>query len=157
MAVGMFLFSAVDALAKYLTDSLHPFQIVWIRQLGLVFGTCLLLGMYGLRIFITTHPVLQLGRGVLAAGSATLFIIAISQVPMADAITVTFIAPLVVTILSAVLLAEKVGLHRWSAIIAGFAGTVIVIRPGFENFHPALLLVFLAAIFFAGRQIFRAC
>ena len=50
MAVGMFLFSAVDALAKFLTDSLHPFQIVWIRQLGLVFGTCLLLGMYGLRI-----------------------------------------------------------------------------------------------------------
>ena len=46
MAVGMFLFSAVDALAKFLTDSLHPFQIVWIRQLGLVFGTCLLLGMY---------------------------------------------------------------------------------------------------------------
>ena len=95
MAVGMFLFSAVDALAKFLTDSLHPFQIVWIRQLGLVFGTCLLLGMYGLRIFITTHPVLQLGRGILAAGSATLFIIAISQVPLADAITVTFIAPLV--------------------------------------------------------------
>ena len=153
MAVGMFLFSAVDALAKFLTDSLHPFQIVWIRQLGLVFGTCLLLGMYGLRIFTTTHPVLQLGRGILAAGSATLFIIAISQVPLADAITVTFIAPLVVTILSAVLLAEKVGLHRWSAIIAGFAGTVIVIRPGFENFHPALLLVFLAAILFAGRQI----
>jgi S-adenosylmethionine uptake transporter len=55
--------------------------------------------------------------------------------------------------LSAVLLAEKVGLHRWSAIIAGFAGTVIVIRPGFENFHPALLLVFLAAILFAIRQI----
>ena len=63
MAVGMFLFSAVDALAKFLTDSLHPLHIVWIRQLGLVFGTCLLLGMYGLRIFITTHPVLQLGRG----------------------------------------------------------------------------------------------
>ena len=54
MAVGMFLFSAVDALAKFLTDSLHPFQIVWIRQLGLVFGTCLLLRMHGLRIFITT-------------------------------------------------------------------------------------------------------
>ena len=65
----------------------------------------------------------------------------------------TFIAPLVVTILSAVLLAEKVGLHRWSAIIAGFAGTAIVIRPGFENFHPALLLVSLAAILFDGRQI----
>lgn len=153
MAVGMFLFSAVDTLAKFLTDSLHPLQIVWIRQLGLVAGTILLMGIYGVRIFITAHPVLQLARGVLAAGSATLFIIAISYVALADAIAVTFIAPLIVTVLSAVLLAEKVGLHRWSAIIAGFLGTLVVIRPGFESFHPALLLVLFAATLFAGRQI----
>lgn len=153
MAVGMFLFSAVDTLAKFLTDSLHPLQIVWIRQLGLVAGTILLMGIYGVRIFITAHPVLQLARGVLAAGSATLFIIAISYVSLADAIAVTFIAPLIVTVLSAVLLAEKVGLHRWSAIIAGFLGTLVVIRPGFESFHPALLLVLFAATLFAGRQI----
>ena len=107
MAVGMFLFSAVDTLAKFLTDTLHPLQIVWIRQLGLVAGTILLMGIYGVRIFITAHPVLQLARGVLAAGSATLFIIAISYVALADAIAVTFIAPLIVTVLSAVLLAEK--------------------------------------------------
>ena len=153
MAVGMFLFSAVDTLAKFLTDSLHPLQIVWIRQLGLVAGTISLMGIYGVRIFITAHPVLQLARGVLAAGSATLFIIAISYVALADAIAVTFIAPLIVTVLSAVLLAEKVGLHRWSAIIAGFLGTLVVIRPGFESFHPALLLVLFAATLFAGRQI----
>lgn len=153
MAVGMFLFSAVDTLAKFLTDSLHPLQIVWIRQLGLVAGTILLMGIYGVRIFITAHPVLQLARGVLAAGSATLFIIAISYTALADAIAVTFIAPLIVTVLSAVLLAEKVGLHRWSAIIAGFLGTLVVIRPGFESFHPALLLVLFAATLFAGRQI----
>lgn len=153
MAVGMFLFSAVDTLAKFLTDSLHPLQIVWIRQLGLVAGTILLMGIYGVRIFITAHPVLQLARGILAAGSATLFIIAISYVALADAIAVTFIAPLIVTMLSAVLLAEKVGLHRWSAIIAGFLGTLVVIRPGFESFHPALLLVLFAATLFAGRQI----
>lgn len=153
MAVGMFLFSAVDTLAKFLTDSLHPLQIVWIRQLGLVAGTILLMGIYGVRIFITAHPVLQLARGVLAAGSATLFIIAISYTALADAIAVTFIAPLIVTVLSAVLLAEKVGLHRWSAIIAGFLGTLVVIRPGLESFHPALLLVLFAATLFAGRQI----
>ena len=153
MAAGMFLFSAVDALAKFLTDSLHPLQIVWIRQLGLVAGTMLLAGLYGVRIFVTAHPVLQLARGVLAAGSAALFIIAISYVALADAIAVTFIAPLIVTVLSAVLLAEKVGIHRWGAIIAGFIGTLVVIRPGFESFHPALLLVLFAATLFAGRQI----
>lgn len=153
MTVGMFLFSAVDALAKFMTDTLHPLQIVWIRQLGLVSGTVLLVGIYGVRVFVTTHPVLQLARGVLAAGSATLFIIAISYVALADAIAVTFVAPLIVTVLSAMLLAEKVGLHRWSAILAGFVGTLIVIRPGFESFHPAYILVLIAATLFAGRQI----
>ena len=63
MAVGMFLFSAVDTLAKFLTDTLHPLQIVWIRQLGLVAGTILLMGICGVRIFMTAHPVLQLARG----------------------------------------------------------------------------------------------
>ena len=153
MAAGMFLFSAVDTLAKFLTDTLHPLQIVWIRQLGLVAGTLLLMGLYGVRIFATTHPVLQLVRGILAAGSAALFITAISYVALADAIAVTFIAPLIVTVFSAVLLAEKVGLQRWSAIIAGFIGTLIVIRPGFASFHPALLLVLMAATLFACRQI----
>ena len=153
MAAGMFLFSAVDTCAKFLTDTFPPLQIVWIRQLGLVCGTLLLVGVYGGRIFITAHPVLQLARGVLAAGSATLFIFAISYVALADAIAVTFIAPLIVTVFSAVLLAERVGLHRWSAILAGFAGTIIVIRPGFESFHPAYILVLIAATLFAGRQI----
>lgn len=153
MAAGIFLFAAVDAMAKFLTETLHPMQIVWLRQLGLMGGTVLLLGLYGTSIFATKHPFLQLARGVVAAGSAALFIIAISHVALADAIAVTFVAPLIVTILSAVLLAEKVGLHRWSAIIVGFAGTLIVIRPGFESFHPALLLVLIAASLFACRQI----
>ena len=156
MAVGMFLFSAVDALAKYLTDEFAPFsdcldKTAWAGLWHLSFA-----GDVWPSYLHYNSSCSATGAGNSGSRGPPLFIIAISQVPLADAITVTF-CPLVVTILSAVLLAEKVGLHRWSAIIASFTGTVIVIRPGFENFHPALLLVFLAAILFAGRQNYFTC
>jgi drug/metabolite transporter (DMT)-like permease len=60
---------------------------------------------------------------------------------------------LLVTIMAALLLGEYVGIHRWTAVLIGFAGTLVIIRPGFDSFHPALLLPFSAAFLFAGRQI----
>ena len=153
MLAGMFVFSAVDAQAKYLTQYLPPLQIVWSRQLGLFFGVLLLIGIRGFAVMRTNHPVLQVSRGVAAAMSATLFIIGLNYVPLADAVSVTFIAPMVVTVLGAVVLGERVGIHRWTATVIGFLGTLIVIRPGFDSFHPGLLLPFSAAILFALRQI----
>ena len=153
MAASMFLFAAVDTQAKYLTATLHPLQIVWCRQLCLLFGVFVLLAIRGLSVLRTQHPWLQIGRGGVAACSATLFIVAVSFVPLADAVAVAFVAPFIVTVLGAILLREPVGLRRWIAVTIGFLGTLVVIRPGFEAFHPALLLVVVAAIFFAMRQI----
>lgn len=153
MLAGMFVFSAIDAQTKYLTQYLPPLQIVWSRQLGLFFGVLLLISIRGFAVMRTSHPVLRVSRGVAAAMSATLFIIDLNYVPLADAVSVTFIAPMVVTVLGAVVLGERVGIHRWTASVIGFLGTVIVIRPGFDSFHPGLLLPFSAAILFALRQI----
>ena len=66
MALGMFLFSAVDTTAKFLTDSLHPFQIVWVRQLGLLAVAIFLVAAQGPRILRAAHPWLQLFRGGVA-------------------------------------------------------------------------------------------
>ena len=153
MLGGMFVFSAVDAQAKYLTDHLPSLQIVWARQIGLVLGVLILIAWHGRRILRTAFPVLQIGRGVAAALSATLFIIGLNFVALADAVSVTFVAPLVVTMLAAMLLGERVGLHRWTATVIGFLGTLIVIRPGFAAFHPGLLLPLMAAVLFAVRQV----
>lgn len=153
MAGGMFLFSAVDTLAKFLTDTLHPIQIVWSRQFGLLLGVCILLAIRGVSILRTEHPGLQITRGALAASSATLFIIAVSFVPLADAVAVSFVAPFIVTVLSALILREPVGVRRWTAVIIGFVGAMIVIRPGSGVIHPAVFLVLFAATFFALRQI----
>ena len=153
MILSMFSFSAVDAIAKFLTADFHPFQIVWTRYLGLFFGILFLMIWRGVSLLKTERRTLQLARGAMAALSAVLFVTAVNFVPLADAITVTFIAPFVVTIFSALLLGEKVGVHRWSAVIFGFLGTLIVMRPGFEEFNPALLLAVVAAVLFAFRQL----
>ncbi len=153
MAGGMFLFSAVDTHAKFLTDSFHPIQIAWSRQLGLLVGVFFLLMIRGRDILKTQHPYLQMGRGALAAGSATLFIVAISFVPLADAVAISFVAPFVVTVLGALILGEAVGIRRWVAVSIGFLGTLVVIRPGMGVIHPAAVLVLIAALLFALRQI----
>ena len=153
MAGGMFLFSAVDMQAKFLSDSLHPIQIVWSRQLGLFLGVLTLIALRGVSVLHTKRPILQIGRGVLAAISATFFIIAIRYVPLADAVAVSFVAPFIVTLLGALILREPVGIRRWVAVSIGFAGTLIVMRPGMGVLHPAVGLVLIAASAFACRQV----
>lgn len=153
MIAGMFVFSGADTLAKLLTESMHPIQIAWSRMMGLLIGVVFIFIFRGTKVLHTSQPKLQLTRGLCAAISATLFIVGISFVPLADAIAVTFIAPFIVTILGAAILGESVGYKRWIAIMIGFAGTLLIIRPGFGNANPALLFVGLAAIAFAFRQV----
>lgn len=153
MLAGMSLFAATDAIAKLLTESLSPLQVVWSRQSGLLVGVLFYIAIRGIGVLRTSQPKLQIGRGVLAAFSAALFIVAISYMPLADAVAITFVAPFMVTIMGAVLLKEPVGIRRWTAVVIGFVGTMIVIRPGMGVFHPAALLLILASAAFAGRQI----
>lgn len=153
MALGFFAFAATDTLAKLLTESFHPLQIVWIRTLGLLLGVCVLITIRGTAILNTPKGWLQIVRGVMAVGSATLFIIALKYVPLADAVAVSFVAPFLVTVFGALLLKEPVGLRRWLAVAIGFIGMLIVIRPGLAVFHPAIFLVVIAAMFFAVRQL----
>ncbi len=153
MALGMFVFSAVDTQAKFLTESLHTIQIVWSRQMGIVIGIAIVIALKGPGLLRTKHPVLQVTRGFLAVGSAATFIFAISFVPLADAVAVSFVAPFIVTVLGALILKEPVGIRRWAAVTIGFLATLIVIRPGTGVLHPAVFLVIIAAAFFALRQI----
>ena len=153
MMLAMFVFAIVDGVAKYLTQEFHPLQVVWVRQAGLFAGALFFLIMHGRTIMQSQHIPLQIVRGFCAALSAVLFIFGISMVPLADATAVTFVAPLFVVIIGALFLKEPVGIHRWSAVIIGFIGTLLIIRPGFDGFQLALFLPLIAAGFFAVRQI----
>lgn len=123
------------------------------RMAGLAIGVLFILTRKGLTLFKTPKPKLQILRGVVAAGSGALFIYAINYVPLADAVAVSFVAPFMVTVLGASVLKEPVGLRRWLAVVVGFVGMLVVIRPGMGVFHPAIFLVVIAASFFAIRQL----
>lgn len=153
MLGGMFLFSAADMHAKLLTDNFHPLQIIWFRQLALLLGVLLLLARQGRSVLHTRRPGLQIGRGVLAVCSGVLFVYAVGYVPLADAVAASFVAPFFLTILGASVLGEKVGIRRWSAVVVGFIGALIITRPGLGTIHPAVLLVVVAAAFYAARQV----
>ncbi len=153
MVLGFCFFALGDALAKLLTNSLPSLQIVWFRTLGLFIGVCVLIAARGVSVLKSARPGLQVLRGLGAVGSAMCFIVAIRYVPLADAVAVTFVAPFIVTALGALLLQEPVGPRRWLAIVIGFVGMLIVIRPGQGVVHPAIFLVVVAATFFAFRQL----
>lgn len=153
MAAGFFFYSTSDMMAKVLTQSMHPIQVAWVRQFGLVTGVLVLLAIHGAVIVRSRHPGLQICRGLTVVAASTSFILALAYVPLADAVAVTFVAPFIVTVLGVALLAEKAGFHRWIAVVFGFVGTLIVVRPGMGMLHPAIFLVLIAAVAFACRQV----
>lgn len=153
MLLGFFAFAACDVQAKLLTEHFHPAQVVWFRQLGLFLGVLVLLSVKGTQLLRSRVPFLQVGRGLTAVCSAVCFVLAVTYVPLADAVAVTFVAPFIVTLMSALFLGEPVGPRRWAAVAVGFVGMLIVIRPGMGVFHPAIGFVLAAAFFFSLRQV----
>jgi drug/metabolite transporter (DMT)-like permease len=114
----------------------------------------LLIPPLGVRELVATRRTgLQIGRGLLLAVATLCMMTAISVIPLADAYTIMFTAPLLVTVFSIPLLGERVGWRRWSAVLVGFMGVLIVIRPGIGAVHWAMLLPLVTAVCFALYQI----
>jgi len=139
----------MDAIAKYLSGHLPVLQLVWARYF---FHFCLIfpvvLWRYGPRRLVPAQPLLQLVRGGLLLASTVLFFAAISRMPLADALALIFISPLIVTALSPWILGEQVGLRRRVAVLVGFAGALLIIRPGVGAIQwPALLALAAGLVF----------
>jgi drug/metabolite transporter (DMT)-like permease len=128
----------MDTIAKFLSSDLSFFQITWARYFfTVVFTLPIMFFFFRDNLKWTTEPKLQLFRGLLLFCANILFFYSISIISMAKALTLAFVAPLITTALSPIFLGEKVGLRRWSAVIIGFIGSMIVIRPGFIEFNLA--------------------
>ena len=128
----------MDGFAKYLSSTLPVLQITWSRYFfTVVIVLPIMLVFFRKNLTWTEKPKLQLIRGLLLFCANILFFYSISIISLAKALTLAFIAPLIVTALSPVLLGEKVGFRRWAAVITGFIGSLIVIRPGFVEINLA--------------------
>jgi drug/metabolite transporter (DMT)-like permease len=154
MCAGVSMFPFMNAAVKLLGAHYPAVQITWARFTGhLIFMTILFLPQYRWRLLATRRPAVQIGRSFLMLASNMMFVIAIARVPLATASAIGFTSPLIVTALSVPLLHESVGWRRWSAVLVGFAGALIVIRPGTGLSDPAVLLLLFSSAAYALYQI----
>ena len=130
----------MDGFAKYLSSDLPVLQITWARYFFTVaFTLPIMFFFFRKNLVWTDKPKLQLIRGLILLTANVCFFYSISIISLAKALTLAFIAPLIVTAFSPIFLGEKVGYRRWSAVIIGFIGSMVVIRPGFVEINLASL------------------
>jgi drug/metabolite transporter (DMT)-like permease len=130
MLLSILVAAGMDAIAKYLSQFYPVLQIVWARYTFQAVVVVLALGPR-LPILVRTQRLgTQLVRSALLLGATVTFVFGLQNMPLTEASTILFLAPLIVTALSVPLLRERVGPRRWAAVLAGFAGALIIIRPG---------------------------
>ncbi len=149
--LSMFAFTLNDVGIKYLSGEYALHQIVFIRTLVAMAITLLILIPLegGPAILKTTRPVMHILRGLSVVGANMVFFMALPVLPLSEVTAIFFIAPLVITVFSIVFLSENVGVHRWSAVIVGLSGALMIMRPGTDAFQWAALLPVSAAVFYA--------
>ncbi len=154
MLMTVSVFPVMDATAKHLAQSYHVVQVVWARYtFHLLVVAFLLARAGGTRHLLSRRPRLQLARAALILVATGLFFSALTYVPLANCIAINFMAPLIAVAFSIPMLGERVEPYRWVALAIGFGAVLLVIRPGFEGFHPASLLVCVSAACYAIYQI----
>jgi drug/metabolite transporter (DMT)-like permease len=137
LLAGLQMLPVVDGLAKLLSAEYPVLLLAWGRYtFHLLAVLPVAVWRHGWRSLMPAGAGLQILRGALLAGATLMFFGAVSRMPVADAIAVVFVYPFLVTALSALLLGERVGVRRWSAVLLGFVGVLVVVRPG-ADFHPA--------------------
>ncbi|MEP1210046.1 MAG: DMT family transporter [Rhizobiaceae bacterium] len=144
-------FTLNDVGIKFLSGDYPLHQIVFFRTLvalALTLGVIIPLEG-GFQLVKTRHLKMHLFRGLSVVCANMVFFMGLAALPLSEATAIFFISPLVITAFSVIFLAERVGLRRWIAVIAGLVGALVIIRPGTEAFQLAALLPALAAVAYA--------
>lgn len=150
MAAGSLTIPIMDILAKLLGETISPLHIVfWRLTFQGLFMAAFVIWLGGLRGLRTQRMGLQALRGALLAGATVCFFTALKFMPIANAIAIFFVEPLIVTLIATTFLGERVGWRRMSAVLAGLIGAMIVIRPSFADVGWPALLPLCTAVFFS--------
>ena len=139
----------MDGIAKYLSSDFSVLQITWARYFFTVFFTFPIMFFFFKKNLVwTTKPKLQFLRGLILLIANICFFYSISIISLAKALTLAFIAPLIVTAFSPFFLGEKVGYRRWLAVIIGFIGSLVVIRPGLVEINLASIAALFTGVMY---------
>jgi drug/metabolite transporter (DMT)-like permease len=153
LAVG--LYAVMDALVKWLGPSYPTIEIFFFRSLFAFIPIAFFLLRSGsLAQLRTAHPLGHAVRALTGLASLSLFFYAYTHMPLANVIAISFAAPLLVTALSVPLLGERVGWRRWSAVLIGFLGVVIMVQPDSGAFDQIAVLALSATILYALVMVF---
>jgi drug/metabolite transporter (DMT)-like permease len=156
MCVALALFSVLDTTAKYMASvvALPVTQVVWMRFVSQVLLILLVMGVVALPALLSSRKVKhQLLRSTLMLFSTLLNFLALRHLRLDQTQTVYFLAPLVVALLAGPFLGEWVGWRRMLAILVGFLGILVVVRPGLTAFEPALIFAFGSMLCYAGFML----
>lgn len=154
MCLAGTIFPLMNGLAKLMSESYSSEQVVWARTLShLLLVLAVLMPRYGVALLATRRPTVQLARSCMLLTSTFLFFSALKFISVAQAASISFVAPLIVVLLAGPVLGEKVSLGRVIAVLFGFFGVLVVIRPGSSVFQWASLLVLGSAACYAVYQL----
>lgn len=155
MIASTFLFASNDAIGKHLTQTYSIWQVLWVRSwIWLGFALIWVSRRGGIRNALrSSYPTLQAGRSLLLVCEITLFIISFRFLPLGDVTAILAASPLVVLVLAVIFLRERVGWHRWTAVVIGFTGMMLIVRPGFNSVGLLSLLPLLGVTLWGVYQI----
>lgn len=144
--LSCFLASVLIALVRYLSEEFHILFIVMVRNFfGLLFFLPQIFCDYK-KVFATNKLKLHIFRGVNGLASMMIWFHVVTVLPLSEAVSISFIIPILTTVVAIVFLKEKVKSHSWIASFIGFAGILIILRPGFREFNPAYFYSFASVI-----------
>ncbi|MDX2159430.1 MAG: DMT family transporter [Hyphomicrobiaceae bacterium] len=159
MLAAMLAFAAMDGISKVLAQQLSIPQILWVRYILFTLLVALLLRRKGLATAMKSgQPWLQTARALLIVVENGVFVLAFVYLPLADVHAIAAASPLIVVALSVPMLGETVGPRRWLAVVVGFAGVLIIVRPGFQLISwPMLIALFAAFLWGLYQVLVRMC
>ena len=155
MSGGVFFGTVLDLAIKFLASGYALHQIILIRTIvAIAFLVGMVLWQDGdFHQFRTRKVSAHFWRTIIVMLSNVLFFTGLAALPFADALAIAYVSPLLITAASALFLGEKVGPHRWGAVIAGLIGVIIMLRPGAEAARPAALLILFSSVCYAASQL----
>jgi drug/metabolite transporter (DMT)-like permease len=152
--LAMLCFAVMDATAKFLVADYAVGQMMWIRYILVFLFAWFIVRRQGLRGALRTQrPGLQVMRSLIAIVEGAMFVLAFRYLPLADTHAVAATSPLIVIALGVLFLGERASPARWLAVAAGFAGVMLIIRPGLRNVDWPMLLPLVGAVLWASYQI----
>jgi drug/metabolite transporter (DMT)-like permease len=154
MVLGIACLSGMDALGKRVAAHYSVFEMLAVRStVALALILIVLAGTRRLRALRTQQPAGHAMRSLCGLVAFVTFYAALRHLPLADAVAIAFASPFLVTALGLFVLKEPVTAKQWLAIAAGFGGMLVIVRPGATRFHPASLLVIVAALAYASLMV----